>query len=152
MRAGLFISIQETCPTCLCRNASGRQSGITEIAPEASGFGSCAFRQLREIQRMPAGNHRPARARRTLGLNDVAPLVRRVIIGVIGGTVLLIGVALMVLPGPAFMVVPLGLAILATEFMWARRWLQKARSLVTLGNKQVRPPARPPSESQTRRK
>ena len=101
---------------------------------------------------MPAGNHRPARARRALGLNDVAPLVRRVIIGVIGGTVLLIGVALMVLPGPAFVVIPLGLAILATEFVWARRWLQKARSLVSLGNKQVRPPASPPSESQTRRK
>jgi hypothetical protein len=63
-------------------------------------------------------------------LNDVPALVRRAIVGVIGGTVLLIGVALLVLPGPAFIVIPLGLAILASEFLWARRWLHKARSLV----------------------
>jgi hypothetical protein len=42
-------------------------------------------------------------------------------------TVLLMGVALIVLPGPAFIVIPLGLAILATEFIWARRCLQKVR-------------------------
>ena len=38
-----------------------------------------------------------------------------------GGTVLAIGVALLVLPGPAFIIIPAGLAILATEFVWARR-------------------------------
>ncbi len=52
---------------------------------------------------------------------------RRFAVGIIGGTVLLIGVALIVLPGPAFIVIPAGLAILATEFAWANRWLQKAR-------------------------
>ena len=41
-------------------------------------------------------------------------VVRRVIVSVIGATVLLIGVALLVLPGPAFIVIPVGLAILAT--------------------------------------
>jgi tellurite resistance protein TerC len=55
------------------------------------------------------------------------PRVKKVIVAVIGGTVLLIGVALIVLPGPAFLVIPAGLAILATEFVWARRWLHKAR-------------------------
>ena len=49
---------------------------------------------------------------------------RRVVIGIIGFTVLLIGVALLVLPGPAFIVIPAGLAILAIEFAWARRWLE----------------------------
>jgi tellurite resistance protein TerC len=39
-------------------------------------------------------------------------------------TVLLIGVALLVLPGPAFVVIPIGLAILATEYAWARQWLR----------------------------
>ncbi len=39
-------------------------------------------------------------------------------VGVIGGTILLIGVALIVLPGPAFVVIPVGLAVLATEFLW----------------------------------
>lgn len=45
---------------------------------------------------------------------------RRVV--VVGGTTLLAGVAMLMLPGPAFIVIPLGLAILATEFVWAR-WL-----------------------------
>jgi tellurite resistance protein TerC len=52
---------------------------------------------------------------------------RRVIIFIIGSTVLLIGVAMIVLPGPAFIVIPLGLTILATEFVWARRWLDYAK-------------------------
>lgn len=64
-----------------------------------------------------------------LHLDEVAPGVRRVIIAVIGGTVLLIGIVLIVLPGPAFIVIPLGLGILATEFLWARRWLRKAREM-----------------------
>ena len=52
---------------------------------------------------------------------------RRVIIVVVGFTVLLIGVALLVLPGPAFLVIPLGLAILATEFVWARHLLRRVK-------------------------
>jgi tellurite resistance protein TerC len=54
--------------------------------------------------------------------------VRRVVVAVVGGTVVLVGVALLVLPGPAFVVIPAGLAILAMEFAWARRWLNKARA------------------------
>lgn len=42
----------------------------------------------------------------------------------------MIGIALLVLPGPAFLVIPVGLAILATEFVWARRWLKRARGMV----------------------
>jgi tellurite resistance protein TerC len=69
------------------------------------------------------------------------------IVGVIGGTVLLIGIALVVLPGPALLVIPMGLAILATEFVWARRWLQKARSLVGRGNHRKKPPSPKPDAS-----
>lgn len=46
---------------------------------------------------------------------------------VIGSTVLLIGIGMIIGPGPATIVIPLGLAILATEFVWARRWLDYAR-------------------------
>jgi tellurite resistance protein TerC len=60
----------------------------------------------------------------------VAAPVRKLIVGIIGGTVLLIGVALIVLPGPAFIVIPIGLAILATEFAWARRTVTKAKAMV----------------------
>ena len=56
--------------------------------------------------------------------------IKRTVTVVVGGTVLLFGVALLVLPGPAFIVIPLGLAILAAEFTWARRWLRKARDLL----------------------
>ena len=56
--------------------------------------------------------------------------VKRVLVAVIGGTVLAVGLALVVLPGPAFLVIPAGLAILAMEFAWAGRWLRKARNLL----------------------
>lgn len=69
------------------------------------------------------------RIRETVGLRDAPPFVRRLIIGVIGGTVLVLGVAMVVLPGPAIIVIPLGLAILGTEFIWARRLLRKSRGV-----------------------
>ena len=52
---------------------------------------------------------------------------KRFIIGVIGLTVLAIGIAMIVLPGPAIVVIPLGLGILATEFVWARILLAKVK-------------------------
>ena len=58
-------------------------------------------------------------------------IVRRIVVTVIGATVLVIGIALLVLPGPAFIVIPIGLAILATEYAWARHWLRKARRIAS---------------------
>lgn len=52
---------------------------------------------------------------------------KRFVIAVVGFTVLLIGAVMIILPGPALVVVPAGLVILATEFVWARRLLTKAR-------------------------
>jgi tellurite resistance protein TerC len=54
-------------------------------------------------------------------------LIKRIAIAVAGFTVLLIGVAMIVLPGPAFIVIPAGLGILAIEFAWAKRLLVEAR-------------------------
>lgn len=45
----------------------------------------------------------------------------------VGLSVVLLGIALLVLPGPAFIVIPVGLAILSLEFAWARHWLKKIR-------------------------
>ena len=53
---------------------------------------------------------------------------KRIVVAVIGGTVVLIGVAMIVLPGPAVVVIPAGLAILATEFVWAKRLLERAKT------------------------
>ena len=63
---------------------------------------------------------------------------RKVAVAVIGSTVLAIGIALIVLPGPAFVVIPLGLAILATEFLWARRLLHRVRQGATSAYQKVR--------------
>jgi uncharacterized protein (TIGR02611 family) len=52
---------------------------------------------------------------------------RRLIVAVIGFTILIAGIAMIVLPGPAFVFIPAGLAILATEFIWAKKLLQKVK-------------------------
>jgi tellurite resistance protein TerC len=57
-------------------------------------------------------------------------LARRIVIAVIGTTVVLIGVAMIVLPGPAVIVIPLGLGILSVEFAWARHWLHAIKRKV----------------------
>ena len=65
-----------------------------------------------------------------IGLDAMPRGARRLIVAVFGATILLIGVALIVLPGPAFIVIPLGLAILASEFAWARRLIRRGRVLM----------------------
>lgn len=48
---------------------------------------------------------------------------KRLVVIVIGFTALVAGIAMIVLPGPAIIVIPVGLAVLATEFIWARKLL-----------------------------
>ena len=62
---------------------------------------------------------------RRVGLENA----QRIVVLLVGSTVLLIGVAMIVLPGPAVLVIPLGLAILAWKFGWARRLLVRFRRL-----------------------
>jgi uncharacterized protein (TIGR02611 family) len=71
----------------------------------------------------------PARA----FLNESYRTIRRVAVAVIGFTVLGIGIVLIVTPGPAFVVIPIGLGILAIEFAWARRWLEKIKEKAQQG-------------------
>ena len=78
---------------------------------------------------------------------DTRPRLRRFLIGAIGVSVVLVGVAMIVLPGPAFIMVPLGFAILATEFAWARRVWRRGRILVA----RVRGKPVPRGGSETRR-
>ena len=59
---------------------------------------------------------------------------RRLIIFIIGITVVLFGIILIVTPGPASLVIPAGLAILSLEFAWARRLLRKVRRMVGLSS------------------
>ena len=75
---------------------------------------------------------------------------KRVVVIVVGFTVLVFGIVLIVLPGPATLVIPLGLAILATEFVWARRLLirfkREARRLKNTISKKMQGHARERSE------
>ena len=54
-------------------------------------------------------------------------MAKRIAIGIVGGSVLVVGICMIVLPGPAFVVIPVGLGILGLEFAWARIWLKKAK-------------------------
>jgi tellurite resistance protein TerC len=61
---------------------------------------------------------------------------KRLIVIVAGSTVLLIGIAMIVLPGPAVLVIPVGLGVLATEFVWARKLLTKIKSTFQKGKEE----------------
>jgi uncharacterized protein (TIGR02611 family) len=75
-----------------------------------------------------------------LGL-DRMPVIRKLVYSVVGVTVILIGIVMIVTPGPAVIVIPIGLAILAGEYAWARRIIRRGR--VFIGRRlQGRKPAR----------
>ena len=59
---------------------------------------------------------------------------KRLIKIVVGCTLLALGVAMLVLPGPGILVIGLGLALLSAEFVWARRLLDRLKR----GTREVR--------------
>ena len=58
-------------------------------------------------------------------------VARRLAIAVVGSTVLVVGMVMIVVPGPAIVVIPVGLAILGIEFAWARYWLRRLRRTIS---------------------
>ncbi len=75
----------------------------------------------------PAAVKPHGRVRQRLHANPVLSLTTKIVVAVVGSLVVAVGVIMIVTPGPAFVLIPLGLAILATEFQFARRWLHWAR-------------------------
>ncbi len=61
-------------------------------------------------------------------LQSSARIARRVIVSVLGAAVLGLGIVLLALPGPGVLVIALGFLILSTEYDWARRRFEYARS------------------------
>jgi len=59
------------------------------------------------------------------------PGLKRVLVGVVGGLVTLLGVVALIAPGPGWLIIFTGLGILATEFAWAARALTKARGIAS---------------------
>jgi uncharacterized protein (TIGR02611 family) len=64
-------------------------------------------------------------------INVTYTTARRIVVSIVGASVLLLGIVMIVTPGPALVIIPLGLAILAIEFVWARRWLRKLREMIS---------------------
>ena len=59
---------------------------------------------------------------------------RRIAVLAVGSTVVLLGIVMLVTPGPGLIVIPVGLAILSVEFAWARLWLRKVRESISNQN------------------
>jgi tellurite resistance protein TerC len=55
-------------------------------------------------------------------------VAKRIVIGIVGGTILLLGIVMMVTPGPGVPAILIGLGILGVEFAWARHWLKKVKA------------------------
>lgn len=52
---------------------------------------------------------------------------KKAVVGIIGGTIVLIGVILIFTPGPAALVIFLGLGVLGSEFIWAKLLLERLK-------------------------
>ena len=68
------------------------------------------------------------RFREVMRQNPLLYTTWRVGVFTVGSVVLLAGVVMMVMPGPGMLAIVVGLAILATEFVWAQRALGKAKA------------------------
>jgi hypothetical protein len=65
------------------------------------------------------------KTRHFLRLDKIPPLPGKIIICVVGGLFFVAGIIMLVTPGPAFVLIPLGLLLLASEFKWAEDAAQK---------------------------
>ena len=71
-------------------------------------------------------------------LTMICTLGRRAGVLLLGVSVVSIGIAMLVLPGPGILVIPAGLGILALEFEWAQRWLARIRRRAGLARERLR--------------
>jgi uncharacterized protein (TIGR02611 family) len=58
-------------------------------------------------------------------------VLKRVVVGFVGGAVTLVGVIALVAPGPGWLIIFTGLGILATEFAWAAQALAHAKGMAS---------------------
>jgi hypothetical protein len=64
-------------------------------------------------------------------------VAKRIAIGIVGGTILALGIVMMITPGPGIPAILVGLGILGIEFTWARIWLKKARQKAQLVGRSI---------------
>ena len=58
---------------------------------------------------------------------------KRIAIAIVGGTMVVLGIIMIVTPGPGLLGIAIGLAILGAEFAWARIWLKRLRETISNG-------------------
>ncbi|MGX5174783.1 PGPGW domain-containing protein [Aliikangiella sp. IMCC44653] len=63
--------------------------------------------------------------------------VRKLLLTFFGVLITLLGVVLIILPGPAFLLIPIGLALLALEYQFARKWLRQCQRWMTASAKKA---------------
>jgi uncharacterized protein (TIGR02611 family) len=63
---------------------------------------------------------------------------KRIVITLVGFALVLAGLVMMVTPGPGLLVIIAGLAVLATEYAWARHWLERTRAQAHRARQRVR--------------
>ena len=69
-------------------------------------------------------------------LKETYKVAKRIVITVVGLSILVIGIVMIIAPGPALILIPVGLAILGLEFAWARHWLKRLRQGISSRNLQ----------------
>jgi len=77
--------------------------------------------------------------RRKIRSNPHSHLIYRIVVGVIGTAIFVVGLIMVPFPGPGWLVVLLGLAVLASEFSWAQSLLQRSRRTLRAWNAWVQP-------------
>ena len=68
----------------------------------------------------------------------IARSSKRIAVSVVGGVLVLGGLAMLVLPGPGILVVALGFAVLGTEYAWAARALERTKATAQQAGSAVR--------------
>lgn len=93
-------------------------AGPTPFAP---------VRSLRRVEQEETGGRPPLieRVRARRDRHKERNRIYRAAFAVVGFVVLAAGVVMLVTPGPGIPVIILGLAMLALEFAWAERWLER---------------------------
>jgi uncharacterized protein (TIGR02611 family) len=71
-------------------------------------------------------------------MNKILKIVKKASVAIVGFTVIIIGCALLILPGPGILVILAGIAILALEFEWAQRHLEKSKQALTKAKTKVK--------------
>jgi uncharacterized protein (TIGR02611 family) len=62
----------------------------------------------------------------------------RVLVTVVGFTLIALGLVLLVLPGPGILVIVAGFAVLATQYAWARTALEATKRRASQGTSWIR--------------